>query len=390
MDGLTHSLVGLTSAKAGLERLSPYTAAACILSANAPDIDVVSGFFGGRWVLLQHHRGITHSIIGTLALGILIPSILFGVERALARWRKQLPKIRYRGLLVASLIAAATHPLMDWTNNYGVRPLLPWDGRWFYGDLVFIVDPYLILVLGGAAFLLTSDRRWKVVIWSLVALIFTIIILRVPPQRAAGIHGLNVARIIWFSGVAVVLFARSMGLEKRVGKPLAWGALSFVLIYWGALAGAHRAAYHNAEAKANAIALKRNERFVRVVAMPTAANPFQWLCVAETDHAMYRFFVVLGDTPSAPSAIETNGDTSPSSIERYEKPTGQAEQLVAAASRDSRARILLGFARFPIARVERDGCPGQALVQFADLRYTEPGASRGNFSLTVPVECPAP
>ena len=44
MDGLTHSLVGLTSAKAGLERLSPYTAAACILSANAPDIDVVSGF----------------------------------------------------------------------------------------------------------------------------------------------------------------------------------------------------------------------------------------------------------------------------------------------------------------------------------------------------------
>ena len=84
MDGLTHSLVGLTSAKAGLERLSPYTAAVCILSANAPDIDVVSGFFGGRWVLLKYHRGITHSIVGALVLGVLIPSILFGIERAIA------------------------------------------------------------------------------------------------------------------------------------------------------------------------------------------------------------------------------------------------------------------------------------------------------------------
>ena len=87
MDGLTHSLVGLASAKAGLERLSPYTAACCILSANAPDIDVVSFFFGGRWTLLQHHRGITHSVVGTLVLGALIPTILFGIERATTgRW----------------------------------------------------------------------------------------------------------------------------------------------------------------------------------------------------------------------------------------------------------------------------------------------------------------
>ena len=115
--------------------------------------------------------------------------------------------------------------------------------------------------------------------------------------------------------------------------------------------------------------------------MPTAANPFQWLCVAETDHAMYRFFVGVGDLPSAMDG---------SQAERYEKPTGKAEQLVSVAARDSRAQILLDFARFPIARVEADHCSGQALVQFADLRYTEPGVSRGNFSLTVPVNCPAP
>jgi inner membrane protein len=394
MDGLTHSLVGLTSAKAGLERLSPYTTTVCILSANAPDVDVVSFFFGGRWVLLQQHRGLTHSIIGTLVLGLLIPSILYGAERAFANWQKRPPRVRYRGLLVASLIAAATHPLMDWTNNYGVRPLLPWSGRWFYGDLVFIVDPYLYLILGGAAFLLTSNRRWKIVVWSLLAVIITVVLVGVSPPRAAGTGGLAVARMIWITGALGLALVRSTGLQKPLGRSLAFGALSLVVIYWGALAWAHHAAYQNAETEANGIASQKGERFIRVAAMPTAANPFQWLCVAETDRAMYRFFVGVGHQSPALDLPNSIGDVNPTSsktaIERYAKPTGQNERLVAAASLDSRAQILLGFARFPIARVESDNCIGQTLVQFADLRYTEPGASRGNFSLAVPIECPAP
>lgn len=395
MDGLTHSLLGLTSAKAGLERLSPYSATVCILSANAPDIDVVSFFFGGRWTVLHHHRGITHSIIGALTLGLLIPSILYGLERAIARWRRRPPRIKYRGLMWASLIAAATHPLMDWTNNYGVRPLLPWDGRWFYGDLVFIVDPYLLLVLGGVAFLLTSNRRWKIVVWSVLAALVTLVLLRVPSQRVAGVGGLTVARTIWIMGGLGLVLARSLGLPKRLGRSLAFGALAFVVLYWGALALAHRAAYQNASVVANEIAAQRGERFIRVAAMPTAANPLRWLCVAETDRAMYRFFAgVAGEQAPAGDLLNLSGPEDQAgerpAIERYEKPTGQAGRLVSVASQDPRAQVLLGFARFPIARVESDNCPGQALVQFADLRYTEPGAARGNFSLSVPVECSAP
>src|SRR5260370_17156927 len=109
---------------------------------------------------------------------------------------------------------------MDWTNNYGLRPLLPWDGRWFYGDLVFIIDPYLILVLGGAAFLLTSNRRWKIVIWSIIALVFTIILVRVPAQRTAGIGGLPSPRIIWISGGTSLVVARFVGPPNPPGKPL--------------------------------------------------------------------------------------------------------------------------------------------------------------------------
>jgi len=375
MDGVTHSLVGLTSAKAGLERWSPYATVVCILSANAPDIDVMSGFFGGRWTLLHYHRGITHSIIGTLALGFLIPSIFYAVDRAIAQWRKHPPKIRYRGLLVASLIAAATHPLMDWTNNYGIRPLLPWSGKWFYGDLVFIIDPYIWLVLGGAAFLLTSSRRLKIIGWSVLGIASTLLILLGPAQRGLTTTVVFVVRVIWILGLLAFILARWFNLQRRL-KSIAFAALAFVVCYWGALALMHHAAYQNAFTRADQLAAENAEHLIRVVAMPTAANPLRWQSVAETDQAIYRFFVGVAAQPS----------TSP---ERYEKPSGLSEQLVSAASLDPRAQVLLGFARFPLAQVESENCIGQTLVQFADLRYTEPGGSRGNFSLSVPVDCPA-
>ena len=375
MDGLTHSLVGLTSAKAGLERWSPCATVVCILSANAPDIDVISGFFGGRWTLLHYHRGITHSIIGTLALGFLIPSIFYAVDRAIAQRRKRPPQIRYRGLLIASLIAAATHPLMDWTNNYGVRPLLPWSGKWFYGDLVFIIDPYIWLVLGGAVFLLTSNRRLKVIGWSVLGIASTLLILLGPAQRGLTSTVVLVVRAIWILGLLAFILARSFNLPRRLRKSIAFAALAFVVCYWGALALMHHAAYENAFTRAGQLAAEHGEHLVRVAAMPTAANPLRWQSVAETDRAFYRFFVGVAQPSTSP--------------DRFEKPSGLSEQLVSDASLDPRAQVLLEFARFPLAQVESENCIGQTLVQFADLRYTEPGGSRGNFSLSVPVDCPA-
>src|SRR5881409_3564958 len=275
MDDLTHSLVGLTAAKAGLERLSPYTAAVCILSANAPDVDVVT-ILGGRWTALHYHRGITHSIVGTLALGILIPSLFYLLERLVARVRRRPKRIRYRGLLIASLIAAATHPLMDWTNNYGVRPLLPWSGKWFYGDLVFIIDPYIWLVLGGAAFLLTSNRRLKIIGWAVLGITSTLLILLAPTQRGLTSTVTFVVRAIWIFGLLAFILARSFNLQRRLRKSIAFAALAFVVFYWGALALMHHAAHENALRGANQLAAENGEHLVRVVAMPTTANPLRW------------------------------------------------------------------------------------------------------------------
>jgi hypothetical protein len=123
--------------------------------------------------------------------------------------------------------------------------------------------------------------------------------------------------------------------------------------------------------------------------MPTLANPARWFCVAETDRAIYRFPVTLGDPASASSLRIVDGyqADSPEAIERFEKPTGEAVELAAVASQDRRARILLDFARFPIAHVADQDCVSQTIVQFSDLRYTKPGSGRGTFSLNVPVEC---
>src|SRR6185503_15809515 len=164
MDNLTHSLVGLAAAKAGLERLSPGATALCILAANSPDADIVT-LLGGRWTYLQNHRGLTHSIVGTIALALALPLVFHGFALLIARLRKRKPVTQLRGLMIASIAVTATHPLLDWTNNYGVRFLLPWNARWFYGDLVFIMDPVFWLVLGGAAFLVTSRTKAHIAVW---------------------------------------------------------------------------------------------------------------------------------------------------------------------------------------------------------------------------------
>lgn len=381
MDNLTHSLVGLTSAKAGLGRLSPYATAVCMASANAADLDFVSLFFGDRWTLLQNHRGITHSIVGTVAIGVLVPILFFAFERIVARLRGRSPQIRFRGLLIASMITAATHPLMDWTNNYGVRPLLPWSGRWFYADWVFIVDPYIWLALGGAAFLLTATSRFKIIAWAVLGGLVTALVLLAARQRTVDGGALSVASFVWVAGVLCLIVLRVFGAEKRARQSTAIAALALVVIYWGGLALMHRVAYANTLTIAGDVANRQSETLTRAATMPMLATPVRWQAVVETDRAIYRFPVGVKD--QGPQSIQVDR------IDRFEKPTGQAAEIVARAESDRRAQTLLGFARFPLARVADTNCVGRTLVQFADLRYTEPGAARGNFGVNIPVDCPA-
>jgi inner membrane protein len=379
MDNLTHSLVGLAAAKAGLERWSPAATTVCVLAANAPDADILA-LLGGRWAYLHHHRGITHSIIGTLVLALLVPLVFYLVDLIIARLRHRQRRIRLRGLLFASLLVSATHPLMDWTNNYGLRPLLPWSARWFYGDLVFIVDPWLWLSLGGAAFLLTARGKWRAFLWTALALVVTALLFIAPPTRTGLAHPLAF-RLLWIAGLSALALAHYKQAARKFGSSLALVALALVVVYWGGLSIAHHLALTRAQAFALNLATQQGEALKSVAAMPTLANPASWQCVAETDRAVYRYDLSLWGT-----GADSHNWTS----KRYEKPAGCDAEAVARASQDERAKVFLGFARYPLARVQGD-CLSQSLVQFADLRYTEPGAQgRGNFALEIPLGQPPP
>lgn len=374
MDNLTHSLLGLTAAKAGLERLSPGATVLCVLAANSPDSDVGILLLGDRWDYLQHHRGITHALIGTAFLALLLPLIFYGVDRLWARLRRQPPKTKFRGLLIASLIVSATHPLLDWTNNYGIRFLLPWNPRWFYGDLVFIVDPFLWVVLGGAAFLLASKTKISKFIWAALAAVITFLIIANPRAGALPNHTLITA--IWLGALILFGCLYVIGARERWGPRIAFVAFAVVLVYWSALAMLHSQAFERGWEEANRIAVPNGESVSRLAAMPTLANPLRWDCVFETDQATYRFPVAL------------NSQTPAGRVVRYPKPSGKLASALDTVSQQKPARVFLGFARFPVASLADPNCTAQTFVQLADLRYTEPGRSRGTFAVELPVDCP--
>ena len=376
MDNLTHTLVGLAAAKAGLERLSPGATAVCLVAANAPDADVAA-LLGGGWFYLEHHRGITHSVVGTLALAAVVPALFYAAERALARLRGRSPRARFGGLLIASLLVSATHPLLDWTNNYGLRPLLPWDGRWYYGDLVFIIDPWLWLLLGGAAFLSTAGTRARVMAWVAFALLLSVVVVSTLPR--AGVPHAKLAAGLWLAGVAAFALTRLLLPHAMRGRAIPAAALALVVAYWGALAVFHSRALDRAEAAARTVAGQGGETLRTVAAMPTLADPAGWLVVFDTDRATYRY------------TLRLNGDSAPAAAaaERFPKLQGAEAELVERARReDEGARVFLGFARFPVARLAERGCAAETLLQMADLRYTQPGAtgrSGSGFSLELVV-----
>ncbi len=144
MDNLTHTLTGLMLARAGLNRVTPRAAWLLVLASNLPDCDVITAM-GGALTYLDHHRGITHG----LAMAPLVGLAAAGIVRLFG----PLPLLR---AALAATVGVLFHLLMDWTNTYGIRLLLPFSGEWLRLDITNVVDVWIwaLLLLGvGAPFL---------------------------------------------------------------------------------------------------------------------------------------------------------------------------------------------------------------------------------------------
>lgn len=151
MDNLCHTLTGAALAEAGLKQRTRFGTAALLIASNLPDIDVLA--FAADTPAVALRRGWTH---GVLAQAVL-PIILTGAFVLIGKWRPahgaNAPSLRPLTLLTLCYAGVLLHVAMDWLNTYGVRLLMPVSDRWFYGDAVFIVDPWLWLILAaGVAF----------------------------------------------------------------------------------------------------------------------------------------------------------------------------------------------------------------------------------------------
>src|SRR5579871_1087715 len=309
--------------RSGFNRKSALATVTMVLAAEAADIDVLWGIKGSI-AGLQHHRGITHSFFGVP----LIAAAVLGLVYLYHRWRqrrrlvtpkrlaRELPP-RWAFLYFCAVLAALSHLLLDYTTAYGIRLFEPFNYRWYSWDIVFIIDPLILMALTAALVL------------------------------------------PWFFG----LISSEIGERKKGprGRGLAIAALAFVVALWGIRDFQHRRAlsalnsflYHGAEP-------------VRVGAYPHVIDPFRWYGVVETTD----FFETVAVDSQA-------GKVSSDAGTQYFKPP--VTPVLTAAKRSYLGRVYLDWAAFPyVTQQKLDETTGAYLVNFVDLRYASP--SRGGRS----------
>jgi inner membrane protein len=306
--------------RAGLNRKTALATATLTLAAEAADLDVVSRF-GGSAFGLNHHRGFTHSFLGVPLVAAAVVGFVYLIWRSRGRKTRN-PNLPPRwGLLFAyACLSGLSHILLDFTNNYGVRPFWPFSERWISADLVFIVDPILLTVLALG-----------LILPSLFSLI------------NEEIGGRNKAAL-------------------PPGRLAATIALVAVFAYWGVRSFEHHRAV---------VALdSRNYQgadVLRASAYPYWVNPFRWYGVVETP----AFFATM-DVDSLIPEVDPEGE-----MQIHYKP--EETPVTLAAKKTYLGRVYLSWAQYPIVETEQfDNDPvnntrAAYVVRFRDLRYDYSG-----------------
>src|SRR5215467_10114415 len=86
-DNLTHGLAGALRAQTGFQqRYGPAATVALVVGAELPDLDFLFTL-GGPVVSFVHHRGMTHSLLGGVGLGLLGALVVWRLCPTHAYWR---------------------------------------------------------------------------------------------------------------------------------------------------------------------------------------------------------------------------------------------------------------------------------------------------------------
>jgi len=189
VDNICHTLTGAALGEAGLKARTRFGNATLMIAANLPDLDVL--VYATSASPIAFRRGWTHGLLAQLLLPIALTAVMWLVDRLPrrtppARSDSASPPLHVGWLLLLSYIGVGSHVFLDFLNNYGVRLLAPFDWRWFYGDAVFIVDPWLWLMLGGGVWLARRHRTPQPAQGGLVFALAYALVMLMSAQAARG------------------------------------------------------------------------------------------------------------------------------------------------------------------------------------------------------------
>ncbi len=373
MDNVTHSLVGAALARTGLDRTTPLATATLVLAANAPDVDMLA-FVRGEWFALAFRRGITHGIPALAVLPLAVAGTIAawdrGVRRRLAPDR---PPARPTALLALAFVGVLTHPVLDWMNTYGTRWWVPIDGRWSYGDSLFIIDPWLWLALGAAVALGAARARalaTRVAMsaaWAALAVAATLLVLGTPLAGGG-------AKTSWTIGIAVAITARALGLPSTAagGMRLARALMGAAALYVTGMVCASRMATADVVRAVEAADVPGAEV---VMVQPLPANPFASEVIIRAEDRYVRGEhrwvrsprVALGVEPDLP-LLSGDSAYAPAAVRLAQAHPDIAHYLV--------------WSRFPYWQVEPAG--EDVRVRVGDARYVARTGSLSGLTVTLP------
>jgi len=314
MDPLTHTLTGLALSRAGLKRLSAHATPVLLLAANAPDIDIVTAPWGAV-DYLHYHRYITHALLAIPVMALLAVLAVRPFARKPFNW-----KLTY----LVALAGAASHPLLDWMNAYGIRLFLPFSGKWYALSLWSLPDYWI----------------WGMLLLAAVA--------------------------PWFSRLVM----SEIGARPGSGRGWAIAALCFLVFY-----GAGRYILHERALAVLDARLYDGLTPLRVAAEPGPLNPFRWRGIVETGpfYAICEVNLLEEFDPAAGRVL-------------YKPEPDPRQAAAAAAARKTEAfRVFLDFSQVPYWRFSEVEQPENGiLVEVVDLRFGTP--ARTGFAVRAVVD----
>jgi len=288
LDNLTHSLLGAALAEVARPRAASAPprrlfAVAGVLAANLPDLDLLyTGITPPPLGYLLHHRGHTHTLVGLVVQA----AVLALVYRLLPPVRRLPPEHRAR-LWTLICVGLLSHELLDAGNSYGVHPFFPFDSRWYYGDAVFILEPWLWLLLGMPVAWMASR------VWMRLAFLGFLAILPLALSRAGVVPPAAVA-VLFAAGL---VFGWTLGRLSPRGR--AWTAIAASAAFVGVLFGL--SSFARAETKELLAPIVRGE-ILDVVLTPDPGNPMCWsVIVIERDDGAGEYVLHSGTLSVAPA-----------------------------------------------------------------------------------------